>query len=106
MCPDDLFLGGFATCHIDDQARDRSAQVESAIEAIAVGGEVLVGVLAVLQGVEGAGQRGFQVAQHGFDPLELRQVARFERAHHNRQVHSERGQTFSAWASRSSERCL
>jgi len=30
MCPDDLFLDGFAPRDVDDQARDESAQIEPA----------------------------------------------------------------------------
>lgn len=57
-------------------------QVESVVETIGERTEVGLGVLAVLQRLEGARQHGFEVSQHGVDPLELGQVPRFERSHH------------------------
>ena len=88
MYSDDLFLDGLTPRVVDDEARDKSSQVEATIEAIAEGSEVVLGILAVLQGVEGAGQAGLEVAEHGVDPLELRQVTRLERADHHRHVHT------------------
>ena len=72
------FFGWFAPHHIDDEVGIQSAQVEAAIEAIGEGGQVALGILAVVQRVERAGQGCLQIAQHRVDPLELRQVARLE----------------------------
>ena len=69
---------------------DQSAQVEAAIEAVGEGGEVALSVLAVVQRVERTGQSCLQIAQHFVDPLELWQVARLERAHHDGLVHAAR----------------
>ncbi len=46
------------------------------------GREVGLGVLAELQCLVGARQRGLEVTQHGVDPLELGQVTPLERPHH------------------------
>jgi len=43
------------------------------VEPIGEGAEVGLDVLAVLQRFEGARHHGLEVAQHGFDPLELGQ---------------------------------
>jgi len=51
MCSDDLFLDGFTPRDVDDETRDKPAQVEATIEAIAEDRQLMLGVLAVLQGV-------------------------------------------------------
>src|SRR5450631_1908247 len=59
---------------VHDQARDQSCQVEASVEAVGECTKVAVGVLAVLEGFVGARQHRLEVAQHGVDPLELRQI--------------------------------
>ena len=83
MRPDDRFFGWLAPRHIHDEVGDPYAQVEAAIEAVGEGGQVALGVLAVVQRVERASQGCLQIAQHRVDPLELRQVARLECAQHD-----------------------
>lgn len=67
--------------HVDNEARHQAAQIEASVEAVGEGGEVVGGVLAVVQRVVRARQRGLEIAQHGVDPLELGQVAGREVAH-------------------------
>ena len=74
MFSDDLFLDRFRPHDIDDEPCDEAAQVEATIESVGEGSQVVLPVLAVPQRVERDGQRGLQIAQHGVDPLELRQL--------------------------------
>lgn len=90
MRPDALFLDRFRPYDIDDEPCDAAAQVEATIEPVSDGGQVVLAVLAVPQRVERAGQRGLQIAQHGFDPIELGQVARLEITHHCGQMDAAR----------------
>ena len=76
MLPDRLLLGRRAPSDVDDQSRHQVVQIESSIEAVGEGGQVIGRVLAVLQRVVCASQRGLEVAQHSADPQELRQVSR------------------------------
>ncbi len=76
MLPDHPFRDRRAPSDVDDQARHQAAQVESAIESVGKGGEVVNGVLSVFERVVGASQRGLEVAQHGVHPKELRQISR------------------------------
>lgn len=80
--PDDFFSNRFGPSHIADEVGQQAAQVKAAVEPVGKGGQVALGVLAVLQRLEGARQRGLEVSEHGVDPLELWQVPRLERAHH------------------------
>lgn len=57
---------------VDDQSRHQAVQIESPIEVASEGGQIVDGVLAVLQRVVGSGQRGLEDAQHDVDPQELR----------------------------------
>jgi len=66
MCPDVLFLDGFAPRNVDDETRDKPAQIEPAMEPITEGGEAR-GVFAVVQGMKCAGQGGLEVAAYGVD---------------------------------------
>jgi len=66
MCPDVLFLNGFEPRDLDDETRDKPAQIEPAMKPIAEGGEVR-GVLAVAHGVKNAGQGELEVAEYGVD---------------------------------------
>ena len=86
--PDHLFRYRLAPRHIDDEAGQEVPQVEASVEPVGESSQVSLAVLAVLQRVERAGQRGLEVAQHGIDPLELGQVPRLEGAHHPRQVNT------------------
>lgn len=76
MLPDHLLLDGRTPSDVNDQARHQPAQIEAAIESVGEGGKVVGGVLAVLQRVVGPSQRRLEVAQHGVDPQELRQISR------------------------------
>ena len=76
MLPDHLFPDGRAASDVDDHARNQVAQIEAAIESVGEGGQVVGSVLAVLQRVVSAGQRGLEVAQHCVDPEELRHISR------------------------------
>jgi hypothetical protein len=80
--PDSFFRYRPGSRHINDESGDQVAQVESMVEPVGKGCEVGLGVLAKLQRLVGAGQRGLEVAQHSVDPLELGQVTRLERPHH------------------------
>jgi hypothetical protein len=80
--PDHFFRHRLAPRHIDDEGGQQAAQIEAPVEAVGKGSQVSLAVLSVLEGVERAGQRGLEVAQHGVDPLELGQVLRLEGAHH------------------------
>ena len=86
MLPDHLFFGRRAPSDVDDQSRHQAVQIESPVEAIGKGGQVVGGVLAVLQRVIGASQRGLEVAQHGIDPQELRQISGLAVTDHDRLV--------------------
>ena len=84
MSPDALLLVWFRPHDIDNESCDEAAKVEATIETVGEGGQVVLTVLAALQRVERAGQRGLQIAQYGVDPLELEQVARLEITHRRR----------------------
>ena len=81
MCPDRCFGVRLGPRHVDDEARHEAAQIESSVEAVGEGREVVGGVLAVVQRVVRAGQRGLEIAQHGVDPLEFGQVPGQQVAH-------------------------
>ncbi len=68
--------------HINDDIGDQFAQLESMVEPVRKGCEVGLGVLAELQRLAGACQRGLDVAQQNVDPLELGKVTWLERPHH------------------------
>ncbi len=65
---------------IDHQLGDQVPQVNAPVEAVAKSSEVGAGVFCIVQRVISPGQAGFEIAQHGVDPLELRQVARLAAA--------------------------
>jgi hypothetical protein len=46
-------------------------QVEAPVEAIIEGTQLVISVLIKFQGMEGAAEAGFQVAQHRVDPTEF-----------------------------------
>lgn len=64
MRPDDCFLRRLAARHIDDESCDEATQIEAPVESVGEAGQVVLGVLAVLQRMECAGQRGLQIAEH------------------------------------------
>ena len=74
MRRDDVFLGRLSRGNVDDQVHDERAQVEALVEAVGEGGKIVFRVLAVVQRVDGTGQRRLQVAEHGVGPFELRQI--------------------------------
>jgi hypothetical protein len=76
------FRQRFARCRIEDEPGIGVTQVEPVVEAIGEGTEVGLGVLAVLQRLEGARHHCLEVSQHGLDPLELGQVPMLQRSHH------------------------
>ena len=76
MLTDHLLPDGCAASGACDQARHQVAQVKAAIESVGESGKLVGGVLAVLERVVSAGQRGLEVAQHGVHPQELRQISR------------------------------
>ncbi len=73
--PDDLLGARFAARYSDDETDDERVQVESAVEPIGEGSEVVGGVFAVVDGVVGACQRRPEIAQEGVDSGEFEQVA-------------------------------
>ena len=86
MRPDRLFLDGLRPHDIDDETCDQTPQIEAAVEPVGKACQVVLGVLAVLQGVVRPGQGSLEVAQHGVDPLEAGQVTRLEAADDHRKV--------------------
>ena len=86
MRPDRLFLNGLGSHDIDDEACDQTTQIEAAIEPVGKACQVVLGVLAVLQGVVRPGKCGLEIAEDGVDPLEAGQVTRLEAADHHRKV--------------------
>lgn len=77
MLHDYLLFDRRAPSDVDEQWRHQVAQIEAPIETVGESGQVVSGALAVLQRVEGAGQRGLEVAKQRVDPHELRQIFRF-----------------------------
>ena len=86
MRPDRLFLNGLGSHDIDDEACDQTTQIEAAIEPVGKACQVVLGVLAVLQGVVRPGKCGLEIAEDGVDPLEAGQVTQLEAADHHRKV--------------------
>lgn len=66
-----------------NQAEQQGLKIESAVEPIREGAQVVSGVLGEVEGLVSAIDHGFQVAQHGVDPGELGQLARLARAHND-----------------------
>ena len=83
---DELFRDRPASRDVDDESRYERSQVESAVEPVGEGSQVMVCVLVVLQRMKSTGQRGLQVAEHCVDPLELRQIAGLESTDDKRHV--------------------
>ena len=67
MCPDHRFRDRPTPRDVDDQACNERAQVEASVEAVGEGGQVVFGVLAVLQRMECTGQGRLQVAEYRVD---------------------------------------
>ena len=55
--------------HCEDEIGGDGGEVESSIEAPGGFGEIALSVLAEVEGVMRAGERGLKVAQHGVDGL-------------------------------------
>ena len=55
----------------DQQALSQCFEIESAVEATGKGTKVLLGVFFKAKAVVTATQAGFEVTQHGVDPLQL-----------------------------------
>ena len=83
---DELFRDRPASRDIDDESRYERSQVESAVEPVGEGGQVMACVLVVLQRMKSTDQRGLQVAEHCVEPLELRQIAGLESTEDQRPV--------------------
>ncbi len=49
---------GFCSHDVDDETCDQTTQIEAAVEPVGEASKVVLGVLAVVQGMEGSGQRG------------------------------------------------
>lgn len=77
----DAFRSGLGMRGVDDESSNESAKVE----AVSEGCEVVGGVL---EGKEGAGQSGPEVALHRVDPYELGQVAGLARANGDEHVNA------------------
>ena len=60
MRPDRLFLDGLCSHDVDDETCDQTTQIEAAVEPVGEASKVVLGVLAVVQGMEGSGQRGLE----------------------------------------------
>ena len=60
---------------VNDEPDDQVAQVEPVVEPVGEGAEVGLGVLAVLQRLEGARHHGLEVVEQGVDPLELGKIS-------------------------------
>ena len=77
MSPLDRFPRDWrASRDVDDRAGDESSQVEAAVESVGEGAEVVGAVFAEFERVEDSGKCGLQVAEHGVDPFDVREVAR------------------------------
>lgn len=55
---DRRFLGRLGIYDVRDQASDEIAQIETLVESISKGDLVVLGVLAVIQALDGTGQSG------------------------------------------------
>jgi hypothetical protein len=59
-------------------------QVEAPVEAVVEGTQVAISVLIEFEGMEGAAEAGFQVAEHRVDPAEFRQFIGMAAFHDHR----------------------
>ena len=66
----------FARCRGSDEALHQGTEVESSVESVLEFGQVSIGVLSEVEGVVRTRDGCLQVAQHGVDRLELRDLAR------------------------------
>ncbi len=64
------------------QALGQRAQVESPVESVGKGAQVLRGVFTKAKPVVAATEPGFQVPQHRIDPVQLRHIFGFSSCHH------------------------
>jgi hypothetical protein len=83
---DEHFRDRPASRGVDDESRYERSQIESAVEPVGEGSQVLACVLAVLQRMKSTGQGGLQVTEHCVDQLELRQIAGLESTDDQRPV--------------------
>ena len=90
MSFDPPFLDRLRAHYVHDEACKEATQIETSIESIGTSNQAVLAVRAVLERVERACQGCLQIAQHGVDPLELRQVAQLEVAYYRGQVNATR----------------
>ena len=62
---DKLFRDRPASRDVDDESRYERSQVESAVEPVGEGGQVMACVLAVLQQLKSTAKGGLRVIEHG-----------------------------------------
>lgn len=70
---------GVAATDVDDESHDQVGQIEAPVESVGERAEVSIGVLGVPESLVGSRQHRLEVAQHGVDPLELRQICGLRR---------------------------
>mgnify|MGYP006951099235 CR=1 FL=1 len=70
--------GGRGAAH---QTMRQRLKVEAPIESAREGAQLVGGVFAEVEGLVRGTDHRLEVAQHGFDPGELQQIARFARTH-------------------------
>ena len=74
-------LGVRGTAHgSHEQPLVQGTEVESAVEAVGKSGEISCGISSEVERVATPVQAGFEVVEHGVDPLELKRGARPRRA--------------------------
>ena len=65
-----------AVCRGEQESGRQGAEIEASVETVGECAEVSGAILAEGEGMVAAGKAGFEVAEHGVDPLEFRQVLR------------------------------
>lgn len=65
---------GLAATWVDDETHDQAGEVEAPVESVGECSEVVIRISGVAEVRVGTRQHCLEVAQHGVDPLELRQV--------------------------------
>src|SRR5690606_6883674 len=80
-CPDLPLRNRLARGCLSEQGREHGPEVETRVEAVGEGPEVLASVLAEVERLVAAADHRLEVAQHGVDPCELRQLAGLSPTH-------------------------